>query len=170
MNYAAHIEAIISVLRDRAIPPDETFEAASGADWGLVQAWALPNGEYGLSYGDNGGTEYATSEDLTDLGGWLLPGGDGGDAGDDRDIVVANVRGIEAISPAPDDVGHCRVIVTHAYYGPSERSDWARGDDGEPLEFEAHSEAAAWVESEDAGIYVTAHNESGRPTFTVVAF
>jgi len=165
------IATLIGTLQEHGVPPDRDYTAAAGKDWGYVAAWRLPKGDYVIWYGDNGQTDYALDDNADDLACWLLPGGDGSDAGEDAPVVIANVRGIAAIKPAGErSEGPFRAVITRYYYGPTEQSSWAYDPyTQQPYEFDTFAEAQAWIEAEEKGDYYLSHNESGSPTYTIVA-
>ena len=166
------IATMIQMLRERRVGPDETFTAASGADYGYVNAYRLPKGDYLVQYGDNGESNYDLTEDVDDLAVWLLPGGDDlCDGSEDAAIIIANVRGIGAVTAATEeDEGPFRVVITRSYYGPTDTSDWARDDERnqEPLEFDNYEAAQDWIDTEEDGPYTTSNNEARRPTYTII--
>jgi hypothetical protein len=163
------IATMIQMLRERNVEPDESFTAAAGHDYGFVAAYQMPKGDYMVSYGNNGQTDYAIADNADDLACWLLPGGDDGcDGSEDAAIIVASIRGITEVTAAAEtDEGPFRVIVTREYYGPTAVSDWS-GDGNRTFEFDTYVEAQAWIDERDNEVYTTTHNEIGRPTYTIV--
>jgi hypothetical protein len=171
LNDAA-AEMMIVELRARGVAPDAELTAVAGVEYGRVEVWTLTDGSVVIFNGDNGSSDYAHVDDLDEdnLEDWLV-GDDLDDLG--RRIALANVIGPEAVAADEadeTDEGPYAVLITHNYYGPTRRSDAARMDDGRAnvLEFDARSEAQAWIDEVDGGIYVTGNNESGRPDYTIV--
>lgn len=165
------IATIIQTLREHNVEPDDSFTAAAGKDYGYVAAYQLPKGDYAIQYGNNGQTDYAIDEDGSDLACWLLPGGDDGcDGHEDAPVIVANVRGIDAVTAATEsDEGPFRVIVTREYYGPTALSAWLYDYDKQAeSEFDTYAAAQDWIDEQEADTYTTAHNEVGRPAYTIV--
>jgi len=157
-----------ATLRDRGIEPDEEYTAAAGKDYGYVAAWQLADGDYLIAYGNNAETYHAIADDADDLAHWLgVPGLSGLDA----ILQKANIRGAGSIDEADEDAqGPFYVIKTRNYYGPIEQSEVVLDDyKDEPMRFEDYEDAMGWIQSEEDEGYTTAHNESGAPTYTIVA-
>lgn len=57
---------------------------------------------------------------------------------------------------------------TRSFYGPTTERSLVTGDNGEALTFGSDAEAKAHIEELDAETYHTAHNESGRPDYSVL--
>jgi len=154
------IEAVAHRLELYDVEPDSEFTAAAGRDFGQVRAYKM-GGWYLIKYGDNGQTNYATDNRIDDLAVWLIPD----DLyGVDLAICIANVRGIDAVVAAEDDYDDTyKILRTRDYYGPISRTDLIDED------FDDYAAAQAWVESAEDGIYVTGHNEVGRPTYTIIS-
>lgn len=168
---ASVAELIVRSLDDRGIKPDETFVAAAGSDYGSVQRYELMFGLHAIAYGDNASTEYELTDmpydDSDSLATWLIhPDLDEYDGTIERAMVL----GIDSIEAAdPDCDGECRVLITQYWYKPAETTAWAN-DGGDTLEFASAKEAQEWIDQEDEGIYRLSHNESSRPTYTIVSF
>jgi hypothetical protein len=149
------------------VEPDERFVAAAGADYGNVSAWQMPSGNYVVSYGDNGQTEYSVADEVDDLAVWL----EHPDlSGLDRIVERANVRGASSIDDAsPDDDGPFYILRTRSYYGPTERSEILLGDDfHSSLEFASYADAENWINNDKNLVYYLANNEIGRPENKIV--
>jgi hypothetical protein len=164
-----HIQTIIAALEHHGIEPVVSSTAAAGQDYGHMSAWEIGDGDYAILWGDNASTQYAISDDISDPEAWMIP--------DDNDpdvapVVTANIRGIDSFEAAdPETTAHpVRILVTHYYYGPIESTDWLRTDDGHAdiREYETYAEAAEDIEELESGDYCLSHNESGRPTLTIV--
>ena len=167
MSNTITLSAMATIFRVRGIEPDQDFTAASGSDYGQVNAWELPDGDYLVEYGNNGQTDYAIADDADDLACWLeSPDLDGLDTL----LQTANVRGAEEVDEADEDAkGPLYVLVTRYWYGATETSRWAMDDDErDPLEFATHAEAQAWIDDAEDGIYTLSHNESGAPSYKIV--
>ena len=158
---------LAAIFDERCIGPDSEYTAAAGQDYGYVAAWELPDGGYLISYGDNSTTSHALAEaeDADDLACWL--------ESPDLDslstiLQTANIRGLEAVEEADEaDEGPFAVLVTRQYYGPTASSRFADDDYGQPREFETYADAEAWIADQDD--HEIGHNESGAPTYTIVA-
>lgn len=167
MTNEAFAEMIADFAREHDVEPDADFIADAGRDYGYVAAWSLPDGRYALAYGDNGQTDYYVADDADDLGQWLIH--DNLDSPESV-IEVANVRGIAALGEASqDNLGRgYGIMVSRDFYGPTTSHDLARDERGDVIEYATLAEAQEAAEEMDGGDYVTAHNEIGRPTYTVV--
>jgi hypothetical protein len=160
-------EMIIDFAREHGIEPTDTYTADAGADYGQVEAWELADGTYAIYYGDNSESRYELAPDADDLAVWLIHE----DLhGADRIVETANVRGLDAL-PGPDDSrDEYAILVSHHYYGYTSSHDvYREGDSGEVVSYSTLTEAQEAADAMDEGIYVTEHNEIGRPTYTVVA-
>lgn len=152
---------LIATLRAHGAEPTSSFEAASGKDYGFVNAWELANEEgFAIEYGNNGETNHDVADDADDLACWL-------ESPDlnalDTIIQTANVRGSDAVDAAEEDSdGPFRVLKTRYWYGATETSDLT--DD----EFETFESAQEWVDEQEAKTYCTSHNESGAPSYKIV--
>jgi len=157
-----------SIFRDRGIEPDEEFVAASGKDQGYVAVWNLPDGDYLIAVGNNAETYHAIVDDADDLARWLE---DPDLIGLDAILQKANIRGVTSINEAEEDAeGPFYVIKTRHYYGLIEQSEVVLYEyKDEPMRFEDYEDAIGWIQSEEDKGYTTAHNESGAPTYTIVA-
>jgi hypothetical protein len=158
---------IAMILLDLRIEPDERFVAAAGADYGSVSAWQMPSGNYVISYGDNGQTEYSVTDEVDDLAVWL----EHPDlSGLDQIFERANIRGASSIKDAsPDDDGPFYILRTHSYYGPTEISEIMVDDDScSPLEFASYADAKNWINNDESLTYYLANNETGRPENKIV--
>lgn len=168
-NYM-ELSTVADILRERKIMPDDDFTAAAGQDYGYVAAWGLPDGNYLIAYGNNGETNYAIADDADDLARWLEPP----DLSDlDEILHTANLYGMtDEASPkeaCPDDQGPFVIIRMRHYYGPVDKGNYiADESSGSAREFDSYKEAKAWIEEEE-GVYCTAHNESGAPTYHIVS-
>ncbi len=64
------------------------------------------------------------------------------------------------------------IAILGNYYLPDiqgERSvRWASHEQGEAMPFDSIEEAKAWIEEAESDVYVTSHNEAGRPEYMVV--
>lgn len=162
-------EIVVLAMIDHGVAPDKTFTADAGMDSGLVEAWKLPSGGYAVQYGDNGQTDYEIAPDADDLAEWLLPQREDVDS-EAWIILSANVRGLDVIEKAePDNADGYAVLVSRHYYGPRTEHHLAWGQRGDVLRYETLDDAQTAADKMDEGTYFTAHNESGRPTYTVVA-
>jgi hypothetical protein len=160
-------EMIIDFAREHDIEPTDTYTADAGADYGQVEAWELADGTYAVNYNDSGYSRYELAPDADDLAVWLLHE----DLhGADRIVETANVRGLDAL-PEPDDSrDEYAILVSHDYYGGTSSHDVYREEDsGEVVTYPTLTEAQDAADAMDEGVYVTEHNEIGRPTYTVVA-
>jgi len=161
-------EIIILALIEHRVAPDKTFTADAGTEYGLVEAWELPSGDYVVQYGDNAQTNYGIAHDTNDLAEWLLLQCENLDL-EDLIVSVANIRGLDAIDEAkPNNAEGYGVLVSRNYYGPRTEHHLASGDHGHALRYETLDDAKEAADKMDEGTYFTAHNESGRPTYTVV--
>lgn len=163
------VETIVLSLIEHRVAPDKTFAADAGTEYGLAEAWKLPSGDYAVQYGDNSQTSYGIAPDANDLAEWLLPYRP--DVDNETWILsLANIRGLNAIDEAkPDNPEGYAVLVSRNYYGPRTEHCLASGNHGHVLRYETLDDAQAAANKMDEGTYFTAHNESGRPTYTVVA-
>lgn len=157
---------IITTMIERGIDPDETYTAEAGSDYGYVEAWELPSGDYAIKYGDNGQTDYAIAADTDDLAEWL----EYDDLeGVTRAVQTAMVRGIDEVREAGEgDDGPFAVLVSRDYYGPKSITAAACDDRGDTLEFATIADAQEWIDEEEDGPYYLGHNESGRPTYKII--
>jgi hypothetical protein len=154
------IESVAHRIGLHDADPYEEFTADAGRDYGQVRAYKMGDW-YVIQYGDNGETNYATDYKTDDLAVWLIPDAL---AGVDLAICIANTRGIGAVVAAEDDHdGPCKILRTRDYYGPYSRTDLLDED------FDDYAAAQAWIESVEADVYVTNHNEIGRPTYTIIS-
>lgn len=167
MSNTFTIAQLIATLEEHGCEPSEDFTAAAGKDYGYVAAWALPDGDYAIQYGNNGSTDYAIADDADDLAAWL----ESPDlSGLDTILQTANIRGADDVDEASEDAeGPFYILATHDWYGPSETSRFVMDDrDRGPREFESYQEAADWIEEAEDGIYTLSHNESGTPSYKIV--
>jgi hypothetical protein len=157
-----------ATLRDRGIEPDEKYTAVAGKDYGYVDAWQLADGDYLIAYGNNAETYHAIAYDADDLAHWLE---DPDLSGLDAILQKANIRGVESIDEADEDAeGPFYIIKTRYYYGPIEQSEVVLDErKDEPMRFEKYEDAMEWIQSEEDEGYITAHNESGAPSYVIVA-
>lgn len=166
-------EAIYNKLETCGVEPDYIFVAAAGAAYGTVTAYALPDSVHLDGYGyiietNNGSdTSYDFSDsepDDSDCKEWLAP--------DDNDaITIANILGPGAVTEADNSmVSPYRVLVTSEYYGPTYTNDYATGENANPLDFDTIADAQAWIDEAQSGVYVTSHNETGRPDYKIVNY
>jgi len=167
MRHSITSSDLESILRDRGIEPDEEFTAAVGKNSGYVAAWELPDGDYLIAYGNDAETDYGIVDDADDLARWL----ENPDlTGLDAILQQANIRGVESIDEADEDAeGPFYVIKTRHYYGPIEQSEIVLDYDDVPMKFESYEDAMGWIQSEEDEGYITAHNESGAPSYVIVA-
>jgi len=168
MRHSITSSDLESIFRERDIEPDEEFVAASGKDQGYVAVWNLPDGDYLIAFGNNAETDYGIVDDADDLARWL----ENPDlSGLDAILQQANIRGPESIDEADEDAeGPFYVLKTCHYYGPIEQTEVVLDEHkDEPLRFEDYEDAMGWIQSEEDEGYTTAHNESGAPTYTIVA-
>lgn len=150
---------------------DAWYEAAAGRDYGYTAAYKLGQHRALICYGNNAETNYDIADasiiaDPAALAEYLI-----GEVDDPilQAIGHAHIMGLDATGEADDyDGATYSVLIARQYYGPAEITDAARGDDGEPLVFSARADAQAWIAAADAGIYTTAHNESGRPAYKII--
>lgn len=169
-----HAEAVCKALEYNDVEPAAEFTAMAGRDYGMVRVWRISDsGACAIKYGDNGTTNYELSayvdvDDEREIGEWLLS--DDLD-GVDKHIAFANIFGLAKIEEPDDDdgVAACAVLVEHDYYGGVTKTDAARDDRGDVMEFASAAEAQAWIDEEESDSYVTQHNETGRPSYKVVA-
>lgn len=166
MTSTLTLNQLATIFRDRAIDPDDEFEAAAGRDYGYVAAWALPNGDYLIQHGNNGQTDYAIADDADDLAAWL----ESPDLSTlDAAIQTANVRGEDEVPEADDDAnGPFYVMTTRYWYGATESSDLVRDDRGDPMEFVTRQAAQDWIDEAVDGTYYLSHNESGAATYKII--
>lgn len=165
-------EIVCRMMDEHNAEPSDDYTASAGQDYGYVAAWELPRlfsgrkPRYAVKYGDNGQTNYAVADDIEDLACWLIPD----DTSEDTPQIVANVRGIEAVDAAPDNYAEpCRILCACDYYGPKTETDWVRDDHGNPIEWPTAGAAQDYIDKEEGGTYYLGHNESGRPTYKIVA-
>ncbi len=165
MRETITLREVAEIFDERCIGPDSEYTAEAGRDYGYVAAWSLADGRWLIRYGDNGTTSLDLAEDDDDLACWL--------ESPDLDslstiLQTANIRGLEAVEEADEEAeGPFAVLVTRQYYGPTERSRFADDDYGQPREFETYADAEAWIADQDD--HEIGHNESGAPTYTIVA-
>lgn len=69
-----------------------------------------------------------------------------------------------ACEPGP---GERKIIAVYRYYGYQPVS-YVTDDCGDELVFCNHAAAAEWIAAAQDRIYYLAHNEAGRPTYTIV--
>ena len=163
---AVDLHRIFSI---HSVNPSDELTAAAGADYGYVAAWELgDDAGYLIQYGNNGQTDYQVAEDADDLAAWL-------ESPDldplDGIVQTANVRGAEEIDAATaDDTGPFYILRTRYWYGPTESSDIERvGDRLAPVEFKSHQAAQDWIADTETECYCLSHNESGAPSYKIVA-
>jgi hypothetical protein len=159
---------VINYLDDNRIEPDETHTAAHGVDWGQVKAWRMADDLYVIKYGDNGESNYDIAEDTDDLAAWMEQELDGIDGILQR----ANNRGITAVDVVvrdEPDTDTYYVLVTRDWLDGTESTSAATNDRGDVLDFACYDEANEWATTDADGDYCLAHNEAGRPTYTIVA-
>lgn len=153
---------MVTILRGVDVEPTESFVAAAGSDYGAVEAWSLGDDGWVIAYPY--GASFA--EDADDLACWLESPDLGGL---DTIVQTANVRGADEVSEATEeDEGPFYVLVTRYFYGPTEHSDWVWDESGGPRQFGTLQAAQDWIDKAEQAVYVTAHNESGRPAYKVV--
>ena len=157
------LSVLVATLRDHGVDPDDEYTAAAGKDYGYVAAWMLPDGRAVIQYG----SEYEVADDTDDLPAWL----ESTDlCGLDAITQTANVRGAEEVPAAdPEGDGPYYILATRYWYGASETSSIVQDDWGNPLEFATYADAEAWIAAADNASYCTAHNESGREHYKIVA-
>lgn len=165
---AIDIHRILSI---HSVKPTSEFTAAAGVAYGYVAAWALKEQDgasYLIQYGNNGQTDYEIADDADDLAAWL----ESTDM-DALDTVVqtANIRGQAEIEAATaGDIGPFFVLRTRYWYGPTETSDIERVEDSiDPIEFGSYEDAQDWVMDAETGSYCLKHNESGAPSYKIIA-
>lgn len=160
-------ECLVSTLEIHGVEPTDTFDAAAGAHYGRVKAWDLADGRYVVKYETGGEPEYAISAaDGMDLSDWILAP----DLDSIEQVVqYANVYGAEGVEDAnPGADGPFYVLRTRYFFGPAEISEVVVEDFGhQPLSFDTYEEADGWINQQEGEIYVTAHNESGRPSYRI---
>lgn len=153
---------VIATLRAHGVEPTVSFEAASGKDYGFVNAWELASDEgFVIEYGNNSETNYDVAEDADDLACWL-------ESPDlsalDTIVQTANVRGESDVDEADENAdGPFRVLKTRFWYGSTETSDLT--DD----EFETIEAAQQWIDDQESETYCTSHNEIGAPSYKIVS-
>ncbi len=157
-----------STLVLHGVPPSAEYTAAAGPDYGYVAAWELTKG-YLIQYGNNAQTDYDFADDADDLPAWLeSPDLDSLDA----IVQTANVRGANAVMAATEDSeGPFYVLVTRHWYGPTETSCFEPYADRPQtaLEFLSYRDAHDWIGKNNGGICELSHNESGSPSYKIVA-
>ena len=168
-------QPLIEYIESNGLTPDHEFAADAGRDYGHVEAWLISDpGDRGYAawavrYGDNATTRWGHYEGALDddgLAAWL----ESPDlAVEDAMLQTATVRGIGALPEPDEDSDEYRIIVSHDYYDGTSQHSYAVDEVGNPLEYATLAEAEAAAEEMDEGVYVTQHNESGRPTYTVVS-
>jgi len=153
------------------VTPDTEVHAVAGRDYGYVQEWELTFDIALIVYGDGGESHCAldkiapTEEALYE---WLIHDGL---EGIDALVEFANVRGLGKITEATAeeaDRDYC-VLIERDYNGPTSETRAAEDDQGHILTLPTLAAAQAWIDEADAGTYCLAHNESGRPTYKIVA-
>lgn len=166
---AVDLHRIFSI---HSVAPTDEFVAAAGADYGHVLAWALKeqdgDASYLIQYGNNGQTDYEIADDADDLAAWLeSPDQDALDTLLQR----ANVRGAQSVEAAEAlGSGPFYVLRTRDWYGPTETSDIVRMEGSiDPIEFGSYEEAKEWITGEEREPYGLSHNESGAPSYKIVA-
>lgn len=166
---AVDLHRIFSI---HSVAPTDEFVAAAGADYGHVLAWALReqdgDASYLIQYGNNGQTDYEIADDADDLAAWLeSPDQDALDTLLQR----ANVRGAQSVEAAAAwDSDLFYVLRTRYWYGPTETSDVVRVKDSiDPIEFDYYEDAKEWIMEEEHKRYRLSHNESGAPSYKIVA-
>jgi hypothetical protein len=171
-------EVIYRDYSDRSIEADRDAQAAAGSDYGYVREWVLADSGLRLiAYGDSGEINTVICDDADDdLLTWLIH-----DDLDGIDALVeqASVRGIDAVEAATEEdieAAIYYILAEHSYNGPHTSirvvypdgtEGWAKGERGD--HFACYADAAAWIAEADEGIYQLPHNESGRPTYKIVA-
>ncbi|MHB1641162.1 MAG: hypothetical protein ACYCS8_00700 [Acidithiobacillus sp.] len=145
--------------------PVKTFTAAAGQDYGFVAAYEH-DGKYLISYGNNGETLQAMSEDAEDLACWL----ESPDLSREDEIIqTANVRGADAVDLADEaSEGPFLILETQYYYGPTEHSRLVTDELGRPMEFDDLQAARDWIDQEESGPYRLANNEYAESSYRVV--
>jgi hypothetical protein len=153
---------LIATLRAHGVEPTSSFEAASGKDYGFVNAWELANDEgFAIEYGNNGETNHDVADDADDLACWL-------ESPDlnalDTIVQTANVRGESDVNEADENTeGPFRILKTRYWYGSTETSDLIE------QEFEMIEDAQGWINDAESETYCTSHNESGAPSYKIVS-
>ncbi len=158
---------ICAIFREREIEPDGEFSAAAGRDWGLVEAWELPSGQYIVAYGNNATTEYDVASDIDDLAAWL----ESPDLNTLETLLqTANIRGIEEVEGAEEgSEGPFYVLMTR-YTAAYEETCFVPDESGyEPLAFDTYADAEEWIAAAEDGVYCASHDEVERPSYTIVA-
>lgn len=92
--------------------------------------------------------------------------------GNDDDALAAYRWGFR--SPSDDAVdesheGPVRIVSEGFCYGHTPFGFVTEQDGWEPRVWDSRAKAIAWIEEEESEVYRLAHNEMGRPTYTVVA-
>jgi hypothetical protein len=176
-NTADLAEIIIAALRANGVEPDSEHTACGGKDWGHVKCWPIRANkmEYAIEWGDNGSTYWEITGDDSDLSAWLIS--------DDFDLVdIANATdetpdALDADAETEDSPIPCRIIALSCYNNNEGRYSWVTSadvKDGSSAddvghEFASIAEAQAWIDADESETYYLAHNEAGRPDYTIVA-
>jgi len=171
-------ENIVDALRYRGIVPDAHFISASGANFGIVEAWDIGDDLSVIAYGDNAVTHYDISDDVAahaDLAAWLLTDGIGA-----HPLEQAAVLGPDGILQVEADyVGDVAVIIRkHQYDSCGEGDSYGcltgkgfSADWDSAVVFTSAAMAAAAIEDFFPAdeTYRLNHNEYARPSFYIVA-
>lgn len=159
---------VVAILRGHAINPDETFEAASGPDYGHVEAWSIGDAGYVISCGGNGKTYYEVDDNCDDLRAWLIHELDYELDYESTAIEAANVDG--EIDACGDECTNVAVMILRSWYGPRTTSDLAREDDsrGTVRRFADVAAAKEWIEEIESEEYSLANNEASAPDYVIV--
>jgi len=89
----------------------------------------------------------------------------------DTILQIANAFGVEYLDPVYEDEGPFYVIKTRHYYGPIDRSEFVKDNEGNPRKFVTYHDAYDWAVEEEMQqrTYHASHNEQRPPSYTIVS-
>lgn len=159
-------QAIITALVANGCKATATHTAAPGKDWGYVEAWPINDrSDYAIRYSNNAEANYALTDDISDLADWIMT-----DEMLNDEAQVANARNADPKNQVDANYqGPCGIIRRRDYYGPTSTYEWLTGGSyGDKLEFDSGADAQQHIDNLVSHIYMTAHNESGAPTYFII--
>lgn len=167
INNAAEI---VVDLIDNDVAPDHDATSADGVE--NVRAWAVAGTPFFVIAADLGyTTDYTATDDIDDLLEYVAPDLCLCCSAGEAAVAIANMYGIDAVHGADRDCGRCIILETHYEYGGAEKTEALRQDNEfDAIIFDSYRDAEQMVDKLDNEIYVTMHNEPGRPVYTIIEY
>jgi hypothetical protein len=151
-------EAIVEALQQNRVKPVHEYTAACGPDYGVVKAWEINDRGYVIEANDNASRIYDIYDsgyepDDDDLAAYLIPDSM---QGADRALIIAQIKGLDAIDDPSDDAQSLQVLVRHHLLSDNDNIGWLT-DDGNEMVFTSVKDAQKCIDDLDAGQYCTSY-------------